>query len=296
MKKNILIVGGSGFLGLNLIEYLYKSSKYNLISISRGINKDLKLRKKINYIRADLSIYKNLERALRNKKIDVVINFGGNIEHNNKRQTNNSHYQLCKNLVNYFSKKKLSLFIQAGSSMEYGTIKSPNLENKKTKPNSIYGISKLKSTKYLEQSEINYVILRLYQIYGPYQKFDRLIPLAIKNLLSDKNFNSSNGLQVRDFLYVDDFILLINKILKKKNIKKGIYNVGSGRPTNVKTVLTKIEKLISKSKINFNAIKMRKEEIKYLYPNINKVKRSFNWTPKTSLTNGLKKTINFYEK
>ena len=123
-----------------------------------------------------------------------------------------------------------------------------------------------------------------------------MIPLAIKNLLSDKNFNSSNGLQVRDFLYVDDFILLINKILKKKNIKKGIYNVGSGRPTNVKTVLTKIEKLISKSKINFNAIKMRKEEIKYLYPNINKVKRSFNWTPKTSLTNGLKKTINFYEK
>ena len=296
MKKNILIVGGSGFLGLNLIKSLYKSSKYNLISISRGINKNLKLRKKINYIRADLSIYKNLERALRNKKIDVVINFGGNIEHYNKRQTNNSHYKLCKNLVDYFSKKKLSLFIQAGSSMEYGTIKSPNLENKKTKPNSIYGISKLKSTKYLEQSEINFVILRLYQIYGPHQKFDRLIPLAIKNLLSGNKFNSSKGLQVRDFLYVDDFILLINKILKKKNIKKGIYNVGSGKPTNVKTVLTKIQKLIGKSKINFNAIEMRKEEIKYLYPSINKVKRSFNWTPKTSLIKGLKKTINFYEK
>ena len=180
--------------------------------------------------------------------------------------------------------------------MEYGTIKSPNLENKKTKPNSIYGISKLKSTKYLEQSEINFVILRLYQIYGPHQKFDRLIPLAIKNLLSGNKFNSSKGLQVRDFLYVDDFILLINKILKKKNIKKGIYNVGSGKPTNVKTVLTKIQKLIGKSKINFNAIEMRKEEIKYLYPSINKVKRSFNWTPKTSLIKGLKKTINFYEK
>ena len=84
-----------------------------------------------------------------------------------------------------------------------------------------------------------YIILRPYQIFGPYQKFDRLIPFVIKNSLKGKNFNCSAGIQIRDFLFVDDFTLLIKKILKCKNIKSGIY------------ILTLI--VCSASSINFNA-------------------------------------------
>ena len=296
MKKNILIVGGLGFLGVNLVLSLYKSKRYNLIISSRKYKKFFKIKKNISFVKCDFSSLKNLKIKFGNKKIDVVINFGGNIEHHNKSQTEKSHYRICKNLVDLFSKKKIELFIQAGSSMEYGKIKSPNYEKNYAKPNSIYGKSKLRSTRYLEKSKINYIVLRLYQIYGPHQKIDRLIPLAIDSLLKGKRFDTSSGTQVRDFLYVDDFISLIKKILKKKLIKRGIYNVGSGRPINVRNVLKKIKTIIGKGEINYNAIKMRKDEIKLLYPNINKVKKYFNWESKTQLNKGLKKTIKFYEK
>ena len=79
-------------------------------------------------------------------------------------------------------------------------------------------------------------------------------------------------------------------------MQKGIYNVGSGKPVKVKIVLKNIQNLISKTKINFGKLAMRKDEPIKLYPNINKVKKEFKWSPKTSLSTGLKKTIKFYER
>ena len=104
--------------------------------------------------------------------------------------------------------------------MEYGTTKSPNYENFNCKPKSYYGISKLKSTQLLKKSGMNYIVLRLYQIYGPYQKINRLIPIAINQLLKNKALNVSSGVQSRDFLYIEDFIKLIKKILLSKNPSK----------------------------------------------------------------------------
>ena len=80
----------------------------------------------------------------------------------------------------------------------------------------------------------NFIILRPYQVYGPYQKYDRLIPMVIKSCLKNKKFPCTEGNQERDFLYVDDFTDLIIKILRKKNFKNRIFNVGYGKPIKVK--------------------------------------------------------------
>ena len=76
-------------------------------------------------------------------------------------------------------------------------------------------------------------MLRLYQIYGPYQKFDRF-PHVIKSCIKNKKFKCSDGMQLRDFLHVDDLIILFNKIINDQNIKYGIYNAGSGSPISVR--------------------------------------------------------------
>ena len=116
-------------------------------------------------------------------------------------------------------------------------------------------------------------MLRLYQIYGPYQKINRIIPLAIFNLKNSKNFNSSSGTQLRDFLYVDDFVNLIKKIIQTKKIKSGIFNVvGFGRAISIKSVLQKIEKKIKFGKVKYGKIKMRKDEPKVLFPVTKKLK------------------------
>ena len=296
MRKEILLVGGSGFLGLNLIKSLRKNNNYRITSVSRIKPKIFKRNKNLNFIKADFSNYTQIKKKLKKKNFNIIINFGGNINHDNKNQIEKSHFTLCSNLVRFFNNKKIDLFIQAGSSMEYGLAKSPNYEKSKCKPKSYYGASKLKSTEVLKKSKLNYIVLRLYQIYGPYQKINRLIPIAINQLLDKKAFSASSGGQLRDFLYVDDFIELIKKILLSKKPIKGVYNVGYGKPVAVKQILKKINKLIKSGKINYGIIKMKKSETKNSYPNVKKIEKIFSWKSKTNLEKGLKKTIKFYEK
>ena len=138
--------------------------------------------------------------------------------------------------------------------------------------------------------------MRPYQIYGPYQKINRLIPYVITSSLKDKLFDCSSGLQFRDFLYVDDFVNLIIKIINCKNNQTGIYNVGYCKPYKVKSIIKKIILILKKGKPNFGRIKMRSDEVKYLYPDIKKVSNVYKWSPKINLTQGLIKTIKYYKK
>ena len=293
MKKTILIIGGSGFIGQNLIKEL-NFSKFNIISASRQIPNISNKFKKVKYISLDISKKNQLKRI--KEKIDIVINLGGNINHSNKKETYESHFIGCKNLVDFFKTKNLNIFIQIGSSLEYGKISTPHKEKSKCKPNSYYGIAKLKATNYVKKSNIPYVVLRLYQIYGPFQKKNRLISTAIDSLIKEKIFKSSNGIQIRDFMYISDLIMLIKLILRKKKFNQGIYNVGSGKGIQVRKILSQIKSLIQKGNIKFGYNKMRKDELLKNYPSIQKVKKEFRWSSKISINKGLKKTIKFYEK
>ena len=201
-----------------------------------------------------------------------------------------------KNLLKIINYKKNKLFIQIGSSLEYGQKESPHKEDFTCKPISYYGKAKLLATKYIQKKLKRYLVLRPYQIYGPHQKNNRLIPIIIKGCLNNKSFACTEGNQYRDFLYIDDFSELVLKILKSKKNKNGIYNVGFGRPTQVKNIINLIRKNIKKGKPIFGKIKMRKEEMKYTYPNIKKIKKNYKWKPKINVSDGLKKTIKFYAK
>ena len=211
LKKTILIIGGSGFIGQNLIREL-NFSKYKVISASRNIPKKCNKFNNIKYISVDVSKKSHFKRI--KDKIDIIINLGGNINHSNKKETYNSHFIGCKNLVNYFKDKSLHIFIQIGSSLEYGKVSNPHKEQYKCKPNSYYGMAKLKATNYLKKSNLPYVILRLYQVYGPFQKKNRVISNVVDSLIKEKTFRSTNGKQIRDFLYVSDLVSLIKIILR----------------------------------------------------------------------------------
>ena len=296
MRERILIIGGTGFLGQNLINK-YLIHDYNIISISKKKNLP---KNKTNLIYKSLNISKKKDlKKIKDCKFNYVINFGGNIDHKNRIETHKAHFLGVKNIVETINFKNLRLFIQIGSSLEYGDVSSPQNEKSKCLPSSTYGKAKFLASKYLVAKFKNlkkkFLILRPYQIYGPHQKLDRLIPQVIKNCLDDKCFDCTEGSQLRDFLYIDDFINLLKKILKKKKIDSGIYNVGYGKPIKVKDVVNKINLIIGTGKPNFGKIKMRKDEINSLYPNINKLKKNFKWTPKTNFNLGIKKTIKFYK-
>ena len=245
--KNFLITGGLGYIGTHTVVALLKNN-FNVISLSSSKPKIDKKIKNITYLKSDIYKKASLFKKLNSIDVDYVINLAGYVDHSNKKKTTQTHYYGCKNLVDYFCNKKIKLFLQIGSSLEYGNKRSPHHESLKCKPNAVYGNSKLKSTKYIlktaKYQRFPFVILRLYQVYGPNQRINRLIPIVINSCLKNKKFKCSPGLQKRDFLYVGDFVKLITKILKKKNYPSGIYNVGSGKSIKIRTVINKIRRII----------------------------------------------------
>ncbi len=300
MTKKILITGGTGFIGYHLAK---KCLKLNWSVTSLSTNKPKKLRKlkKVKYVFSDISKKRILAKKIKND-YDYVVNLAGYVDHSHKVKTIKSHYIGCKNISSIFVYSKIKKFIQIGSSVEYGKIRSPQSESKfpKKKILSNYGNSKLLCTKFLLNLNKNFnfpvIILRPYLVYGPYQDPNRLIPYTILNSIKDQEFDCSQGNQFRDFLYIDDLVNGILKILKKKKLSGEIINIGYGKPHKVRKVIYKILKIISLGKPNFGNIKLRKDEIFKLYPKITKAKKLLNWYPRTRLIVGLKKTINFYKK
>lgn len=290
-----MIFGGSGFLGKNLSVYLAKLRRFKITTISKKTLKNSKKIKKINYISCNINNYQKFKKKLKNEKFDFVINFSGNINHSDKKETFKAHFYDVKNIVKYIKLTKSGLLIQAGSSLEYGGSRSPQNEKQVCKPSSVYGKAKLLSSTFIMKNLNNYIILRPYQIYGPHQKKNRLIPITINSCIKNLKFPCTLGNQERDFLYVDDFIDLIIKIIRSKNIKSGIFNVGSGKPIQVKKAILTIVKKIKKGTPLFGKLKMRKDEKKSLYPNLNKTKKTFKWRPKINFDIGISKTINFYK-
>ena len=95
-------------------------------------------------------------------------------------------------------------------------------------------------------------------------------------------------------MYVDDLVKLFELIILSKKKIKGIFNIGSGKPIQVKNVIETIKNKIKKGKPQYGEIKMRKDESQSNYPNLQKIFKLTSWRPKISLKNGLEKTIKFY--
>ena len=299
MKKKILVVGGTGFIGFHLIKKL-KNKKFIVHSISTKQPAKERTINGVKYILTDISNLAKLKKSIKKDSYSYVINLAGHVDHNNKKKTLNSHFIGCKNLVNIFLNSKIENFIQIGSSGEYGNMTSPHYENFDAKPLTIYNLAKKKASDFLinsfKKSRFPVTIFRLYLAYGPNQDENRFIPIVIKNCLKDKSFELSHCNQYRDFIYIDDFVKLIIKSFKIKKSIGEIFNIGSGKPIKLKIIINKIKKHIKGGKPIFGEKKLRKDEIYKIYPNIDKAKTFFKWFPKTSIDNGLLKTVKFYKK
>lgn len=297
-KKNILIIGGTGFIGYHLAKESLKKG-WVVTSISTKPSKKKRYLSKVKYIFCDITNKKSLNNNIY-KSFDYVVNLGGYVDHSNKKKTFHSHYIGCKNLTEIFLEKKPISFVQMGSSIEYGRLKSPQSEKGRCNPKSIYGKAKLLATKHLiklfKKEKFPCTILRLYQSYGPRQDLNRFIPIIISACIKNKKFPCSLGNQFRDFIHVKDVVNAILKSLTQKKARGQIINIGTGKPKKLKEVIQYI-KIISKGgHPQFGKIKMRKEEMLKVYPTIKKAKKIINWKPQVSFNDGIKKMVEFYEK
>jgi nucleoside-diphosphate-sugar epimerase len=301
-KKKILVVGGTGFLGFHIIKEA-KKRKLSVHSISLHSPKPHRHHKDVKYIHLDISNFQSLKKKLNDNSFDYVINAGGYGEHPDFGYKGDklikSHLYGLINLLNILIKKKIKKFIQIGSSSEYGKVTSPIHEIKKCLPNTPYSIAKISCTNILLNLYLNIkfpvTIFRLFQVYGPAQDNNRLLPYLIKNCLRNKKFKTTSGNQLNDFCHVNDVVNAIFKSLNQKKTNGQIINLGSGQPTKILNLILLVKNLIGKGQPIIGSLKHKKGMNMRSFPSIKKAKVLLKWKPKIELENGVKNTIDSYK-
>lgn len=138
-------------------------------------------------------------------------------------------------------------------------------------------------------------ILRLFQVYGPKQETNRIIPFLIKSCIKNKKFPTTKGNQLCDFCYVDDVIKAIFKTLISKTTNGEIINIGSGEPLQIKKIIRITTNLIGKGKPNIGSLDYKKNTNMRNFPSIVKAKKKLNWKPIIKIVPGIKKTISSFQ-
>lgn len=301
LNKNnkLLIVGGTGFIGSSLAKKaLIKGYKITIISKKKPIISDRL--KKIEYIDVDIRNKKILFSKLKNKSFNYVVNLSGYVDHkeyfNGGKKVFDTHFNGTINLVNCINKKNLLSFVQIGSSDEYGSNKAPQKETQRENPISTYSCAKVSATHFLQMlfriHKFPVVILRLFLVYGVGQKNNRIVPQVIHSCLKNKSFPTSAGNQLRDFCYIDDVVESIILALNSKESLGEVINIASGKPIQIKQVVSSIVDKIKLGKPNFGKVKYRNLENMKLYADISKAKKILRWKPVVKFNKGLELTIN----
>ena len=298
-RKKLLVIGGTGFIGHHLIKAALKK-KWKITSASLSTpSKRLRLNK-VKYLKVDITNIFSIKKKLKTS-FDYVVNLGGYIDHASFQEGGQKiileHFLSVQYLIKILSRKSLKKFIQIGTSHEYGMAPAPQNENLKESPISPYSFAKVASTYFLKAihktENFPFTILRLFLTYGPGQGKNRFLPEIINKCLKNKKFPTSHGKQLRDFCYIDDTVraILISLTSKKANGK--IFNVASGKPKRISSVIKQVVSIVGKGKPIFGKRKDISENMA-LYANIDKIKKTLNWYPQIPFHEGLKKTINSF--
>jgi len=316
--KKIIVTGGLGFIGSNLIELLIKKN-YFVVNIDKNSyssnfynTKDFLKNKKYKFICCDIT-NKKLKKIFNQYKPSAVFNLAA--ETHVDRSIDNPENFIKSNiygvynlleLFKEFSKKNKSKLIHVSTDEVYGDIlKGRSTEVYPYKPSSPYAASKASSdhlvSAYVRTYKIPAIITNCSNNYGPKQHPEKLIPKLIYNILNKRPLPIyGKGKNSREWIYVKDHCEALMTVYKKGKIGE-FYNIGSNINMNNLEVTKKLLE-ISKKYISLNKntkitfVKDRPgHDLRYAL-NSNKIKKELGWYPKTSFENGIKETFKWYLK
>ena len=300
-EKDLLVVGGTGFIGRGVVYGGIKRG-YRVSVLSRSLPEPKNIISGVEYLQADISSDVDVLKAVGSKHISHAVNLGGDISHVEYRNGGldiiNSHLTGVLNLAHSLDRNYLKCFVQIGSSDEYGIASAPQYEDLPCLSMSSYSFSKFAATEFLKMlhktESFPAIIVRPFLVYGPGQGHQRFLPQVISACLKDVSFASSNGEQLRDFCYINDIVDGLFSALESKDCYGEVFNLASGRPISIRSMIECVVDLIGGGKPQFGTIQYRAGESMVLYANIKKAKERLNWSPVINLREGLEKTIEYY--
>ncbi len=301
MSHRLLIVGGTGFIGKNLVRNaLERNFDLVVLSLNQPSNEDRV--EGVDYVQMDLSRSARNKIQIGDNHFDYVVNLAGYIDHcrflEGGHEIIKSHFGALQNLLQLLDWDGLKRFVQIGSSDEYGNHPAPQHEELRELPISPYSLGKVASTQLLQMLHRTQgfpaVIMRLFLTYGPGQDNKRFIPQIIQGCVSDDHFPTSAGEQLRDFCYVDDIAQGILTSLTNERVNGEIINLASGSPVAIRDMVALVRKTVGKGTPEFGKVPYRAGENMALYADISKAHDILEWEPVVTLEEGIKRTIAEY--
>ena len=315
--RNVIVTGGLGFIGSNLIELLLKR-KYKVICIDKVTYssnfynvKEYKKNKNYSFIKCDIS-NRRLSKIV--NKINPVGIFNLAAETHVDRSIDNPEnfiksnifgvYNILEIFKKFCKKNRNSKLIHISTDEVYGDILTGRTkENYPYNPSSPYAASKASSdhlvSSYVRTYKIPAIITNCSNNYGPKQHPEKLIPKLIYNIITNKNLPIyGKGKNSREWIYVKDHCEALIKIFEKGKIGN-FYNIGSNKNLINLDISKKLIK-IAKSKIKLGKnvkIKFVKDrpghDVRYALDS-KKLIKELKWKPKTNFESGLAKTFEWY--
>jgi len=310
MKENrVLVTGGDGFIGSNLIRELLKNNNNNKISTTSKKSLDktsLKdLRGKIDFHRLDLTNENHVKRLIKKINPSIIIHLASIINKNKGKESLNDsmkNIQISLNLYNAsINLKNLKCIINFGTAEEYGNHKSPLIETLNSMPTSPYSLSKTQisnlSTYFHKTYNLPIITLKPFLIFGENQPASMLIPYLITECLKNNPIETTPGEQTKDFIYIKDLTRAIELIIENPKVELfgETINICSGKETKIKDTILKIKELTnSTSKISFTK-PYRKDETMRFFGSNKKANDLLGWAPKYDFNESLETTVNWYK-
>ena len=316
--KKIIVTGGLGFIGSNLIDLLLKKNFFviNIDKATYSSNyynvKEFKKSKKYKFIKLDIK-NKKFEDILFKYKPNGIFNLAA--ETHVDRSIDNPDSFIQSNIVGVynllesfknFSKNNKSKLIHISTDEVYGDILSGRSDEKYPyQPSSPYAASKAASdhlvSSYVRTYNLPAIVTNCSNNYGPKQHPEKLIPKLIYNIFNNKPLPIyGKGTNSREWIYVKDHCEALIKVFLRGKIGE-FYNIGSNKNLNNLEVTKELLKNSRKSiklgnKVKINFVKDRPgHDIRYALDS-NKIKKKLGWRPKTNFSKGIKLTLDWYLK
>ena len=318
--KKIIVSGGLGFIGSNLINLLIKKNYFviNIDKVSYASNfyntRSFADKKNYKFIRLDINDSSKFKKILNLYKPIAIFNLAA--ETHVDRSIDSPSEFIRSNIVGVFNlletfrefskKNKRTKLIHISTDEVYGDVlKGRSKETDAYKPSSPYAASKASSDhlvySYVRTYNLNAMITNCSNNYGPHQHPEKLIPKLIYNILNNKPLPIyGKGKNSREWIYVKDHCEALIKVFLKGKIGE-FYNIGSNKNLNNLQVCSKLLNISKKlvkigNNVKINFVKDRPgHDIRYAL-NSNKIIKTLGWKPKVHFSKGIKLTFEWYNK
>lgn len=294
---NILVTGGSGFIGSSLVQTLENMNFGKVFIFGRGGSE------RQNTIIGDIRSEKSINESISQIKPDWVFHLAAN----SRRYGDQGEDEMFKvnvsgteNMLRAACDVGVKMFVSVGSFEEYGSVKTPFKENQEINPQSNYGRTKAEATEKVlsYSSKIPAAVVRFPIVYGPNPRKDSFIGVLVEKISSMEQVPLGTGEETRDFLHISDAVSGLIAVAENIDICRGrIINICSGTATRLIDAVSLAEEIVGREGIaKIGVFPDRPGSQKDYVGSRDLAKELIGWEPKISLKEGLSDILKQYKK